>query len=201
MAAHPRRPVEGKIMQTRVFARWVVPTTLIATCIVASGPAHAETSSPTEEGIVVSSIQVAADFVADGPLIAVDEGGRGFHADYETDDHVIQIDQQVAAACSWYNFVAPVGGAWHESVPGCSLVGFDASSKHYYKWVVDPNSKGSACIQGRGYKKNGVSWVEQYEGLGCGKKGEGDIVIGNVITNAKIKGQSVGLTGTSMQWQ
>lgn len=158
-----------------------------------------DTSSTTE--LDISGHQVAADFKFDGRLIAVDHEGNKFAATVGPKSDVAVIDRENVAACSWYTMAIPVGGAWYTSVPGCSLVGFDAQSKHLYQWVVDPHSNGTACLQGRGYKKVGVSWQEQYSGIGCGTGGNGNVVIGNVITNAKVMGRSIGTTGTGLQWQ
>jgi hypothetical protein len=158
----------------------------------------ADTSSTTE--LDISGHQVAADFKFDGRLIAVDHEGTKFAATVEPKSDVAVIDRENAAACSWYTMAIPVGGAWYTSVPGCSLVGFDAQSRHLYQWVVDPHSNGTACLQGRGYKKVSVSWQEQYSGIGCGTGG--NVVIGNVsLTPRSWAGRSArpapGCSGSS----
>lgn len=168
---------------------------VLAASLLATAPAQAAEEPDT---IDVSSLQVLPGVDLDGPLVAVDENGTEYPAVIQGGQ--VLVDAQPLAGCSWYNMVIPVGGAWYNSVNGCSLIGFDATSKHYYQWVVDPNSNGTACMQGRGYKKVGVSWVEAYYGLGCGSNGSGNLTIGNVITNAKVKGQSIGTTGTSLRW-
>lgn len=38
----------------------------------------------------------------------------------------------------------------------------------------------------------------QYVAIGCGSYGAKSVRIGNVITTAKVKGQSIGTTGTSL---
>lgn len=168
---------------------------LAVACV--SAPASA---SASESDVWLTPAAEMQDFVQHGDLVAVDAHGDGRRAEIVGDGEVA-IDDSAPVVCSWYTFAVPIGGAWYTSVDGCSLVGFDGSSRHQYAWVVDPRSNGTACLQGRGYVKNGVSWQERYEGLGCGKDGGASVVIGNVITNAKVKGQSIGASGTAMRWQ
>ncbi|MGJ4845163.1 hypothetical protein [Leifsonia sp. Le1] len=173
----------------------------IVGCIVAVAaltPAHAAVSA--DDGIDVSGMHVEHGVDLTGPVFIADEHGGLTSANIDESRHTAVANPRGARAsgCNWYRMTIPVGGAWYTSVDGCSLIGINDSAAHIYGWEVDPNSHGNPCMQGRGYNKVGSTWTAQYVAIGCGSYGAKSVRIGNVITTAKVKGQSIGATGTSL---
>lgn len=147
--------------------------------------------------IDISGLQVEQGTPIDGPAFLLDEEGSMQPMTIDRTGETAS-PSRARAGCNWYRMAIPVGGAWHTSVDGCSLIGTTASAAHIYGWEVDPHSNGNPCMQGRGYTKVGSSWVANWVALGCGSAGAKKVTIGNVITTAKVKGQSIGQFGTAL---
>lgn len=145
----------------------------------------------------ISGIQVENGTPLGGPAFLVDEDGSMQPVTIDRTGDTAS-PSRARAGCDWYRMAVPVGGAWYTSVDGCSLIGTTASAAHIYGWEVDPHSNGNPCMQGRGYTKVGSSWVANWVALGCGSAGAKKVTIGNVITTAKVKGQSIGQFGTAL---
>jgi hypothetical protein len=181
---------------SRKLASGVAGVLLGAGLLGGAIPVHAEEANIELD---ISGHYVEAGANLSGPLFVVDENGNQYSATLK-DDHTVTYKTEVSAGCSWYNMVVPFGGAWHTSVNGCSLIGVNNSATHEYRWDVDNNSKGIACLKGRGYYLDGY-WREKWDNLGCGKGANQLVTIGKVITVAKVQGQSIGSTGTALFWQ
>lgn len=162
-------------------------------------PAHAE--EPGETILDISEHYVDPGIDPSAPVFVVDENGTEYPATVNDDQTVTFTPDDQSAACAWYNMVVPWGGRWYTSVDGCSLIGVNDNATHLYEWVVDPNSNGTVCMQGRGYYKIGVSWEPNWTDIGCGTVGGSYVTIGKVYTVAKVQGSSIGTTGTVLKWR
>ncbi|MGQ0576206.1 MAG: hypothetical protein ACT4RN_18675 [Pseudonocardia sp.] len=103
-----------------------------------------------------------------------------------------------AASCGGTAF-GPPGGRGKVSQSRCSVIGYDDTAKISYRWSVGYPSNGRACVEGRGFvplqgptpSGRPPGYVEKWFSLGCGVRGGGAVPVGNQITTAKVRAESL----------
>lgn len=148
-----------------------------------AGPAHAanldgatQVDEVAEGHVVVDGVETEAEDVS------LSKSDRG---------ELSSRDSIEAQGCEdWTRFVIPGTGKWYKSNNGCGFIGLDKSTTTGYSWEADPNTKGTACVQGIGYNGSAkAKWVF----IGCGTKGSATVGWGNVSAVKKVRAKATNL--------